>query len=93
MGYFIEFMRLSLEAGNLPHFFHGNPYLSNIFPDSVFGKEKTKYNMFAINSEETLIQVGLGFKDFMRKLQGLFLEREHLDYKKIKLFADHLHLQ
>lgn len=49
--------------------------------------------MFAINSEETLIQVGLGFKDFMRKLQGLFLEREHLDYKIIKLFADHLQRQ
>ncbi|XP_052688070.1 uncharacterized protein LOC128166753 isoform X2 [Crassostrea angulata] len=92
-GYFIEFIRLSLEAGNLPHFFHGNPCLSDIFPGSVFGEEKTKYNMFAMNSEETLVQARLGFKDFKRTLDGLYLERDQLDYKIIKLFACHLHLQ
>lgn len=49
--------------------------------------------MFAMNSEETLIQARLGFKDFMRKLKGLYLERRQLDYKKIKLFSDHLQRQ
>lgn len=39
-GYFIEFIRISLEAKYLPYFFHGNPYLHNMFPGCAFGNEK-----------------------------------------------------
>lgn len=93
MGYFIEFIRLSLEAGNLPHFFHGNPYIRKMFPGYTFGPKSMKYNMFAMNSEETLIQARLGFENFRRLLHGLYLEREKLNYKKIKLFAGLLQCQ
>lgn len=92
-GYFIEFIRISLEAKYLPYFFHGNPYLHNIFPGCAFGNEKTTYNMFAINSAETFIHAQLGFQDLKRVLHGLYLERKQLDYNKIKLFTQLLQRQ
>lgn len=36
LGYLMEFLRLSLNVENLPHFFHGNPYLDAMFPGSYF---------------------------------------------------------
>lgn len=84
-GYFIEFIRISLEAKYLPYFFHGNRYLHNIFPGCAFGNEKTTYNLLAINSAETFIHARSGFQDLKRILHGLYLERKQLDYKKIKL--------
>lgn len=93
MGYFIEFIRISLEAKYLPHFFFGNPYLHDMIPGCTFGSERATYNMFAKNSAETFIHARLGLKDFKRILHGLYLEREQLDYQKIKLFADLLQRQ
>lgn len=92
-GYFIEFIRISLEAKYLPYFFQGNTYLYNIFPGCAFGNEKTTYNMFAIYSAETFIHARLGFQDLKRILHGLYLERKQLDYKKIKLFTQLLQRQ
>lgn len=93
MGYFIEFIRLCLEAGNLRHFFHGNPFTRKMFPGYTFGPKSTKYNMLAMNSEETLIQARLGFKNFRLMLHGLYLKKKQLNDKKIKLFAGLLQRQ
>lgn len=93
MGYFIQFIRITLEAKYLPYFFFGNPHLHDMIPGCTFGSERATYNMFAKNSAETFIHARLGFKDFKRILHGLYLEREQLDYQKIKLFADLLQRQ
>lgn len=93
MGYFIEFIRISLETKYLPYFFFGNPYLHDMIPGCTFGTERATYNMFAKNSAKTFIHARLAFRDFKQILHGLYLEREQLDNKKIKLFADLLQRQ
>lgn len=93
MGYFIEFIRISLEAKYLPYFFFGNPYLHDMIPGCTFGTERATYNMFAKNSATTLIHARLGFMKLTRKLHGLYMKRGQLDKKKIKLFAGLLRRQ
>lgn len=86
LGYLMEFLRLSLNAENLPHFFHGNPYLDAMFPGSCFGNERN-FNMFAKHSPESLDQARLQFSCFAYKLRNLYCEKQLLDRNKIKLFA------
>lgn len=91
LGYLMEFLRLSLNVENLPHFFHGYPYLDAMFPGSCFENER-KFNMFAKHSPESLDQARLQFSCFAYKLRNLYCEKHLLDRNKIKLFAGLLHV-
>lgn len=86
LGYLMEFLRRSLNAESLPHFFLGNPHLDFMFPGSCFGNER-KFNMFAKHSPESLHQARLQFSCFAYKLRNLYREKNLLDLNKIELFA------
>lgn len=88
LGYFVKYLKLSLNAGNLPHFFYGNPYLGLMLPGSPFEGEKTKYNILATKDPETLRQARYSLSRFLQTLDGLYYEDLLLDREKIKLFED-----
>ncbi|KAK3095482.1 hypothetical protein FSP39_015191 [Pinctada imbricata] len=88
LGYMIVFLEKSLNAEYLPHFFHGNPWLSVILPGCYFEEESEKYNSFSEASGSTIQQARLSIKRLKERLQGLFLSEQYLDQEKIKMFTD-----
>lgn len=88
LGYFVKYLKLSLNAENLPHFFYGNPWFGLVLPGSPFEREKVKYNLLATKDPETLRQARYSLSRFLQTLEGLYYEDLWLDSEKIKLFED-----
>ncbi|KAJ8310027.1 hypothetical protein KUTeg_011892 [Tegillarca granosa] len=47
LGYMIAFLQMSLERQYLPHFYYGNIYLLQMFPDSLQILESEKLDLFS----------------------------------------------
>jgi hypothetical protein len=88
LGYFVKYLKLSIEEGYLPHFFHGNPYLHTMFPGSPFEEEVEGYNLFASKDPETLRQARYSLPRFLQSLNGLYREERLLDPDKVNLYRD-----
>ncbi|KAK3604421.1 hypothetical protein CHS0354_008748 [Potamilus streckersoni] len=58
LGYFLGFLKISLEEESLPEFFHGNYLLQNDFP---FCAEGGQVNLFENVSRDTLINARRSF--------------------------------
>lgn len=86
LGYFIKYLRLSIDAEVLPHFFYGNPYIDLMFPWTSF--EEETYNLFSFKDPQTLRQARLILPKFLQTLSGLYYEEWKLDSDKIMLFED-----
>lgn len=88
LGYFVKYLKLSLNAENLPHFFYGNPWLGLMLPGSPFEREEAKYNLLATKDTETLHQARYSLSRFLQTLEGLYYKDWLLDNEKIKPFED-----
>lgn len=91
LGYFVEYLKMSVNEGCLPHFFYGNPHISLMLPYSPFEQENTRYNIFAGKDRETLRQARYSLPRLLETLDGLYDKRWLLDQEKIMLFKDLLH--
>ncbi|XP_034327323.2 uncharacterized protein [Magallana gigas] len=88
LGYFVNYLELSLNVKNLPHFFYGNPWLGLMLPGSPFEREKVKYNLLATTDPETLRQARCSLSRFLQTLEGLYYKDWLLDNDKINRFRD-----
>ena len=91
LGYIVAYLEASLKARCLPHFFHGNPWLSAMFPGCYFEQEMTKSNLLPEADSELMTQAALGVEPMKAALNGLFLDKCYLDPDKCALFEDMLH--
>ena len=91
LGYFVEYLKMSVNEGCLPHFFYGNPHISLMLPYSPFEQENTRYNIFAGKNQETLCQARYSLSRLLETLDELYDKRWMLDQEKIMLFKDLLH--
>ena len=79
LGYMVYFLKQAIEKKYLPHFFHGNPWVLVMFPEFPTSGESTPYNLLETTNSETHTQGGVGFKQALRELHGLYDEQCDLD--------------
>ncbi|KAK3604411.1 hypothetical protein CHS0354_008737 [Potamilus streckersoni] len=73
LGYFLGFLKISLEEECLPEFFHGNSLLKNDFPSCAEGDQA---NMFEHISRETLINARHSLGTVLFKLSDTFDKKD-----------------
>ncbi|KAL3886741.1 hypothetical protein ACJMK2_026718 [Sinanodonta woodiana] len=69
LGYFLGFLKLSLEEENLPQFFTGNKNLKEEFPACAQGGQ---INLFKDVPQGTFIQVRSNFGTILSQLNGMY---------------------
>lgn len=94
LGYFLYCLKICIENHNLPHFFFGNPYLQEMFPNSSFCRHQLKQkNLYSPFKTETFWQAERALNIMLRELSGLYTEFENLDMDRIGRFKEHLGLE
>lgn len=77
LGYLLFFLQQAIDKKHLPHFFHGNVWVLQMFPD--FQLSSSSYNLLETTNSETLTQGRRGFQQALRELKGLYDERTELN--------------
>lgn len=79
VGYYMYFLKLSINCKLLPHFFYGNPDLHNMFPQSTFGQELIPKNLYENIDPITNFIAIYDYGKVLFDLRGFFAAECELD--------------
>lgn len=88
LGYMIAFLQMSLERQYLPHFFYGNMYLLQMFPESLQILESEKLDLFSDVVRDTLVQATKSLPQLHRDLNGLYIDKNMLSPTVLGQYSD-----
>ncbi|OWF48377.1 uncharacterized protein LOC110453174 [Mizuhopecten yessoensis] len=89
LGYLIAFLEIGLEMKFLPHYFYGNPYISNMFPKLSENANQRRLNLFRKIPHDHFAQAILSMRRMKADLHDLFTESSHLgNHRSIDSFRN-----
>lgn len=88
LGYMIAFLQMSLERQYLPHFYYGNIYLLQMFPDSLQILESEKLDLFSDVVRDTLIQASKSLPQLLKDLNGLYIDKNMLSPTVLRQYSE-----
>lgn len=79
LQYFVSFLKVSLEKGRLPHFFHSNKLITTMYPQYPRNFQELRFDLFCSKSKEALQQARLSLDNHL--VPAIFFQPGDAEYK------------